>query len=80
MTGASKLNATPVERVGWVVVGAVGIVVALVLFSVASDLTIALAVVLALVGAEVVVHGVSRHCPVNWALGRVQRSVTAGAR
>jgi hypothetical protein len=73
---AMKVNITPTERVGRVLLGAAAAVVGVVLlFGAASTLAAVLEVLLVLAGVDLVVTGALGHCPLYQKLGHVPRSL-----
>lgn len=69
---STSVNITPAERIGRVVVGLAAVVGAAVLLPGAEGaLAIALLVLLALAGLDLVVTGATGHCPLYQKLGRV---------
>ena len=71
-----KVNITPAERVGRVVLGAAAAVVGVVLLSSAgSILAVILELLLVLAGIDLVVTGALGHCPLYQKLGHVPRSL-----
>ena len=72
----SHVNITPAERVGRVLLGAAAIVAAVVLLTAAgSFLAVALEVLLALAGLDLVVTGARGHCPLYQKLGYAPKSL-----
>ena len=71
-----EVNITPIERVGRIVIGAVGAIAGLVLLaSAGSALAVVLEVLLVLAGLDLVVTGALGHCPLYHKLGYVPRSL-----
>jgi hypothetical protein len=71
-----KINITPVERGGRIVLGgALAIAGGLLLASAASALAIVLLVLLVLAGLDLVVTGALGHCPLYAKLGHVPASL-----
>ena len=74
------VNITPLERVGRVVVGAIGAIGgALLLISAGGVLTSVLAGLLALAGLDLVITGALGHCPLYAKLGHVPASLKGSA-
>lgn len=70
------VNITPTERVGRVLVGAVGLIGAIVLLASASGAGIVvLELLLALAGLDLIVTGALGHCPLYRKLGHVPLSL-----
>ena len=71
-----KVNITPAERVGRVLLGAAAAVVGIVLlFSAGSTLAVVLDVLLVAAGIDLVVTGAVGHCPLYQKLGYMPRSL-----
>jgi Protein of unknown function (DUF2892) len=71
-----EVNITPVERVGRIVVGLVGVIGGAVLLASASAAGIvALEVLLALAGLDLLVTGALGHCPLYHRLGHIPKSL-----
>jgi len=71
-----KVNITPVERAGRVLLGVAAVVVGVVLLSSAgSVLAVILELLLVLAGVDLVVTGAVGHCPLYQKLGHVSRSL-----
>lgn len=69
---STNVNISPVERIGRVAVGLAAVVGAMVLLRGADGaLAVALLVLLALAGLDLVVTGATGHCPLYQKLGRV---------
>ncbi|MBI2705528.1 MAG: DUF2892 domain-containing protein [Actinobacteria bacterium] len=74
------VNITPVERAGRVLVGAAAVGVAIVLLLAASSwLAVALEVLLAAAGLDLVITGALGHCPLYHRLGHMPRSLRGTA-
>ena len=70
------INITPIERIGRVLIGAVGAIGGILLVaSGAAGLGAVLSVLLALAGLDLVVTGALGHCPLYHRLGHVPRSL-----
>jgi hypothetical protein len=70
------VNITPAERAGRVLIGSAAIVAAVVLLTAAgSFLAVALEVLLALAGLDLVVTGARGHCPLYQKLGYAPKSL-----
>lgn len=73
------VNITPAERVGRVLIGAVGLIGAIVLLaSGASAGIVVLEVLLALAGLDLIVTGTLGHCPLYAKLGHIPKSLKGG--
>ena len=71
---AMKVNITPAERVGRVLLGAAAVAIGVVLLSnAASVLAVTLELLLVLAGVDLVVTGALGHCPLYQKLGHVPR-------
>ena len=71
-----SVNITPAERVGRIVLGSAAIVAALIFMAGGgSVLAVALEVLLAAAGADLVITGAVGHCPLYQKLGHVPRSM-----
>ena len=71
-----EINITPAERAGRIVLGGTAAIVGLVLLASASGaLAVALLVLLALAGLDLVVTGVLGHCPLYAKLGHLPKSL-----
>ena len=71
-----ETNITPIERVGRIVIGAVGAIAGLVLLATAgSALAVVLEVLLVLAGLDLVVTGALGHCPLYHRLGYMPASL-----
>ena len=71
-----RVNITPTERIGRVVIGLAAIVVgAILLTSAASAFAVILEVLLVAAGLDLVVTGALGHCPLYAKLGHVPRSL-----
>lgn len=72
-----SINIRPAERVGRVLIGAVGLVGGIVLLaSGASAAIMVLEVLLALTGLDLMVTGALGHCPLYAKLGHTPKSLT----
>ena len=70
------VNITPLERVGRVVVGMIGVVAgALLLTTAASGVAVVLELLLILAGLDLIVTGALGHCPLYSKLGYVPPSL-----
>lgn len=70
------INITPLERLGRIVVGLVGVIGGLVLLvSAATTLAVVLELLLVLAGLDLVVTGALGHCPLYRKLGHVPPSL-----
>lgn len=75
-----EINITPIERLGRIVVGAVGATGGLVLLSSASGaLLVVLAVLLVIAGLDLLVTGALGHCPLYRKLGHTPPSLRGSA-
>ncbi len=71
-----EVNITPVERLGRILVGLVGVIVGGVLLaSAGAAWIVALEVLLALAGLDLLVTGALGHCPLYRKLGYIPRSL-----
>ncbi|MEQ1736896.1 MAG: DUF2892 domain-containing protein [Rhodoglobus sp.] len=71
-----RVNITPAERAGRIVIGAAAVVIAVALLaSAGSTLAIALEILLAAAGLDLVVTGALGHCPLYQKLGHVPKSL-----
>jgi hypothetical protein len=71
------INISPAERVGRILIGAVGFVGGLALLASGASAGIAvLEVLLALAGLDLIVTGALGHCPLYAKLGHTPRSLT----
>lgn len=71
-----KVNITPAERLGRIVLGLVGVVGAILLLADSPTLlTGTLEVLLLLAGLDLVVTGATGHCPLYQQLGHLPRSL-----
>ena len=71
-----SVNITPAERIGRVLLGALGAVGGIVLLiGATSALAVVLEVLLVLAGLDLVVTGALGHCPLYRRLGHVPRSL-----
>ena len=71
-----RVNITPAERTGRILIGAAAAIAAIVLLSSAgSILAVALLVLLGAAGVDLVVTGALGHCPLYQKLGHVPKSV-----
>ena len=71
-----SINITPAERLGRIVIGALGALTGVVLLSSAtSALAVTLEVLLVLAGLDLVVTGAIGHCPLYSKLGYVPQSL-----
>jgi hypothetical protein len=71
-----SINITPAERLGRIVIGALGALTGVVLLSSAtSALAVTLEVLLVLAGLDLVVTGALGHCPLYRKLGHVPASL-----
>ena len=71
-----KVNITPVERAGRVLLGAVAVVVGVVLvWGAGSAVAVIFPLLLVLAGVDLVVTGALGHCPLYQKLGHVPRSL-----
>ena len=71
-----SVNITPIERVGRILVGAVGVAGgALLLAGAGSVLAVILEVLLVLAGLDLIVTGALGHCPLYQKLGYVPSSL-----
>ena len=76
MSARSKVNITPTERVGRIVLGLIGAVGGILLLAGSPTvLTGTLEVLLVLAGLDLVVTGASGHCPLYQKLGFVPSSL-----
>lgn len=76
MTTQRNINITPVERVGRIVVGVLGIAGGTVLLSQASSaLAVGLEILLILAGLDLLITGALGHCPLYARLGHVPASL-----
>ena len=74
-----SVNITPVERVGRILVGAVGVVGGAVLLAGAgSVLAVILELLLILTGLDLMITGALGHCPLYQKLGYVPSSLRGG--
>ena len=75
-----SVNITPVERVGRILVGAVGVVGgALLLAGAGSILAVVLELLLILTGLDLIITGALGHCPLYQKLGHVPSSLRGRA-
>ena len=73
------INISPAERVGRVLIGAVGLIGGLALLTTGAGGGIAvLEVLLALSGLDLVVTGALGHCPLYAKLGHIPKPLTGG--
>ena len=71
------VNITPIERVGRVLIGAVGVIGGLLLLASAGSVGVGvLEVLLVLAGLDLVVTGALGHCPLYAKLGHMPKSLT----
>ena len=71
------VNITPIERVGRVLIGAIGVIGGVVLLVSASSAGIAvLEALLILAGLDMIVTGALGHCPLYAKLGHMPKSLT----
>lgn len=74
------VNITPVERMGRIFVGLVGVIGGLILLgSAGGALIVALEILLVLVGLDLIVTGALGHCPLYHRLGYVPPSLRRSA-
>ena len=75
-----KVNITPLERWGRVIVGAIGVAVgAWMLTTAAGAVVVGLEILLILAGLDLVVTGALGHCPLYSRLGYVPRSLRSSS-
>ncbi|WP_448059778.1 YgaP-like transmembrane domain [Cellulomonas hominis] len=73
---APRVNITPQERIGRIVVGLVGAVGGVVLLTSASSaVSVVLEILLVLAGLDLLVTGATGHCPLYARLGHVPSSL-----
>lgn len=76
MTTRWSINIGPVERVGRIVVGGIGVLLgALLLAGGTSTGVVLLATVLIVAGLDLVVTGATGHCPLYQRLGHIPKSL-----
>jgi hypothetical protein len=76
MTTKRTINITPVERVGRIVVGVLGIAGGIVLLAQAgSALAVGLEILLILAGLDLLITGALGHCPLYARLGHLPASL-----
>ncbi len=73
------VNITPLERLGRMLVGAVGVLGGLLLASAGGALAVVLEVLLLLAGLDLVVTGALGHCPLYHKLGHMPTSLRRAA-
>ena len=75
-----EINITPIERIGRMVIGAVGAIGGLVLLgSVGGALLVVLEILLVLAGLDLLVTGALGHCPLYRKLGYTPLSLRGSA-
>ena len=75
-----EVNITPIERIGRILVGAVGVIGGLVLLgSAAGAAIVVLEILLIAAGLDLIVTGALGHCPLYRKLGHVPRSLRSAA-
>jgi hypothetical protein len=69
------VNITPMERVGRILVGSIGVIGAVLLAASGGPVTTVFAILLALAGLDLVITGALGHCPLYSRLGHVPPSL-----
>jgi Protein of unknown function (DUF2892) len=76
-----RINITPNERAGRILIGGAGAIAGLVLLASASSaLAVVLLVLLVLAGLDLVVTGALGHCPLYAKLGHLPKSLTPATK